>query len=74
MRREGGPARQLLLAADDRCKAMRGIIGLWIGAYLQPVEHIDPRRRVRRQRRSDARALAQLRDEKIATACGIACG
>ena len=50
---------------------MRDIIGLRIGARLQAVEHIDLRRRVRRQRRPDARALAQLRDEKIAAARGV---
>ena len=48
---EGGPAREFLLAADDRREAALGIVR-GIGAALEAVEDVD--RRFSRQRRRAA--------------------
>ena len=66
-RGEGGPALELLFAADRGRESMLGIVGR-IGPALEAVEHID--RGLRRQRPPRRDPLVEMGDEEDARARG----
>ena len=65
LRGEGGPARELLLAADDRREAVARIVRRFRSA-LEAVEHVD--RRLGGQEPARRDPLAQMGDEEDARA------
>ena len=64
---EGGPAGELLLAADHRREAMLGVIG-GIGPMLEAVQHVDPS--LAWQDAPGNKPLAEMGDEEHARAGG----
>ena len=64
---EGGPAGELLFAADHRREAMLCII-LRLGAALEAVEHVDPS--LAGQDKAGRKPFAEMGDEEDARSCG----